>query len=73
METSHMIDLPKRCVGIRGANDALTFWSARMWNDAMTGLASRSLGAAEHQRLLSSIGLSLIKNGTHESVPMTTA
>jgi len=68
-----MIDLPRRCVGIRGANDALTFWSARMWNDAMTGLESRSLEAAEYRRLLSSVGLSVIKNGTHESVPMITA
>jgi SAM-dependent methyltransferase len=31
-----------------------------VWNDAMTGLESRSLGAAEYRRLLSSVGLSVI-------------
>lgn len=31
-----------------------------MWNDAMTGLESRSLGAAEYRRLLSSVGLSVV-------------
>jgi hypothetical protein len=31
-----------------------------VWNDAMTGLESRSLGAPEYRRLLSSVGLSVI-------------
>ncbi len=31
-----------------------------VWNDAMTGLESRSLGAVEYRRELSSVGLSLI-------------
>jgi SAM-dependent methyltransferase len=33
----------------------------RVWNDAMTGLESRSLGAVEYRRELSSVGLSLIR------------
>ncbi|HJQ26101.1 MAG TPA: class I SAM-dependent methyltransferase [Blastocatellia bacterium] len=32
-----------------------------VWNDAMTGLESRSLGAVEYRRALSSVGLSLIR------------
>jgi hypothetical protein len=28
-----------------------------VWNDAMTGLESRSLGAAEYRKLLSEVGL----------------
>jgi SAM-dependent methyltransferase len=32
---------------------------AAVWNDAMTGLESRSLGAVEYQRLLSAVGLRL--------------
>ncbi len=32
-----------------------------VWNDAMTGLESRSLGAVEYRRELSSVGLSLIR------------
>ncbi len=31
-----------------------------VWNDAMTGLESRSLGAAAYRTLLSSVGLSVI-------------
>jgi SAM-dependent methyltransferase len=31
-----------------------------VWNDAMTGLESRSLGAAEYQRELAAVGLSVI-------------
>lgn len=31
-----------------------------VWNDAMTGLESRSLGAAEYRRLLASVGLSVV-------------
>ena len=34
--------------------------AAVAWNDAMTGRASRSLGAAEYQRELSSVGLAVI-------------
>ncbi len=30
-----------------------------VWNDAMTGLESRSLGAAEYRRLLSAVGVSV--------------
>jgi len=30
-----------------------------IWNDAMTGLESRSLGAQEYRRLLSTVGLSV--------------
>lgn len=30
-----------------------------VWNDAMTGLESRSLGAAEYRRLLSAVGLTV--------------
>ncbi len=59
-----------------------------VWNDAMTGLESRSLGTEEYRRQLSSVGLSVIgeyedegqnhyfdafKKGTDESVPMTRA
>jgi len=33
---------------------------AMVWNDAMTGLQSRSLGATEYRELLSSVGLSVI-------------
>jgi 2-polyprenyl-3-methyl-5-hydroxy-6-metoxy-1,4-benzoquinol methylase len=32
-----------------------------VWNDAMTGLESRSLGAAEYRRQLSAAGLSVIR------------
>jgi SAM-dependent methyltransferase len=32
-----------------------------VWNDAMTGLESRSLGAAEYRRELSAVGLSLLR------------
>lgn len=32
-----------------------------VWNDAMTGLESRSLGAVEYRRELSTVGLSLIR------------
>ena len=32
-----------------------------VWNDAMTGLEARSLGAAEYRRELSSVGLSVIR------------
>jgi SAM-dependent methyltransferase len=32
-----------------------------VWNDAMTGLESRSLGAAEYRRELSGVGLSVIR------------
>ena len=31
-----------------------------VWNDAMTGLESRSLGAEEYRRQLSAVGLSVI-------------
>jgi len=31
-----------------------------VWNDAMTGLETRSLGAEEYRRLLSAVGLSII-------------
>jgi hypothetical protein len=31
-----------------------------VWNDAMTGLESRSLGAAEYRRVLASVGLSAL-------------
>ena len=59
-----------------------------VWNDAMTGLESRSLGAAEYRRQLSAVGLSVIseyedegqnhyfdafKTGPGESRPMTRA
>ena len=30
-----------------------------VWNDAMTGLESRSLGAAEYRRRMSAVGLSV--------------
>jgi hypothetical protein len=30
-----------------------------VWNDAMTGLESRSLGAEEYRRQLSAVGLSV--------------
>ena len=33
---------------------------ALVWNDAMTGLQSRSLGATEYRGLLSSVGMSVI-------------
>jgi 2-polyprenyl-3-methyl-5-hydroxy-6-metoxy-1,4-benzoquinol methylase len=33
---------------------------ALVWNDAMTGLESRSLGAAEYRKVLSTSGLSII-------------
>lgn len=33
-----------------------------VWNDAMTGLESRSLGAAEYRKLLSTSGLSIIRD-----------
>jgi hypothetical protein len=32
---------------------------ALVWNDAMTGLESRSLGGEEYRRLLSAVGLSV--------------
>ena len=32
-----------------------------MWNDAMTGLESRSLGGAEYRRLLSAVGLKVTR------------
>lgn len=32
-----------------------------VWNDAMTGLESRSLGAAEYRSVLASVGLSVIR------------
>lgn len=32
-----------------------------VWNDAMTGLESRSLGAAEYRRELSAVGLSVTR------------
>ena len=32
-----------------------------VWNDAMTGLESRSLGAAEYRKLLSEAGLSVTR------------
>jgi len=32
-----------------------------VWNDAMTGLESRSLGGVEYRRALSAVGLSLIR------------
>jgi SAM-dependent methyltransferase len=56
------------------------------WNDSMTGLESRSLGAAEYRRQLSSVHLSVLseyeddgqnhyfdafKEGTDESLPVT--
>jgi hypothetical protein len=34
--------------------------NALVWNDAMTGRQSRSLGAAEYRALLSAVGLSVI-------------
>jgi O-methyltransferase involved in polyketide biosynthesis len=37
---------------------------ATVWNDAMTGLESRSLGAEEYRRQLSAVGISL--NGEYE-------
>ena len=59
-----------------------------VWNDAMTGRESRSLGAAEYRALLASSGLSVgseyedegqnyyfdsLKNGAQESTPITRA
>jgi hypothetical protein len=32
-----------------------------VWNDAMTGLESRSLGAAEYRQLLSAVDLSVTR------------
>jgi len=32
-----------------------------VWNDALTGLESRSLGAVEYRRALASVGLSVIR------------
>ncbi|HXB25373.1 MAG TPA: hypothetical protein VNV25_11645 [Gemmatimonadaceae bacterium] len=32
-----------------------------VWNDAMTGLESRSLGAEEYQRQLSAVGLRVLR------------
>lgn len=37
-----------------------TPYRATVWNDAMTGLSSRSLGAEKYKELISSSGLSLI-------------
>jgi SAM-dependent methyltransferase len=37
-----------------------------VWNDAMTGLESRSLGAAEYRRLLASVGLSVVSEYADE-------
>ena len=55
--------LIQRIAGILAPGGRLLFTSEAglvVWNDAMTGLESRSLGAAEYRTLLSSVGLSVI-------------
>jgi 2-polyprenyl-3-methyl-5-hydroxy-6-metoxy-1,4-benzoquinol methylase len=80
--------LIQRIADILAPRGRLLFTSeaeAMAWNDAMTGLQSRSLGAAAYRRLLSSVGITVISeyedegenyyfdalNGTLESVPVT--
>ena len=55
--------LIKRIADILAPGGRLLFTSpdeTLVWNDAMTGLESRSLGAEEYRRELSSVGLSVI-------------
>ena len=54
--------LIERIAGILAPGGRLLFTSpaeAVVWNDAMTGLQSRSLGAEEYRRRLSAVGLSV--------------
>jgi len=51
-----------RVADILGPGGRLLFTSSvepLVWNDAMTGLESRSLGAAEYRRHMSAVGLSV--------------
>ena len=55
--------LIRRISGILAPSGRLLFTSPAepiVWNDAMTGLESRSLGGEEYRRLLLSVGLSVI-------------
>jgi SAM-dependent methyltransferase len=55
--------LIQRVAGILAPGGRLLFTSPTesiVWNDVMTGLESRSLGAEEYRRLLSHVGLSVI-------------
>jgi hypothetical protein len=55
----HLIE---RIAGILAPGGRLLFTSPAepiVWNDAMTGLESRSLGAAEYCRHMSAVGLSV--------------
>ena len=55
--------LIKKIAGILAPGGRLLFTSPDeplVWNDAMTGLESRSLGAEEYRRELSAVGLSVI-------------
>ena len=55
--------LIQRIAGILAPGGRLLFTSCAeplVWNDAMTGLESLSLGTEEYRRLLSTIGLSLV-------------
>ena len=81
----------QRVARILGPGGRLLFTSCAeplVWNDAMTGLESRSLGAVEYRRQLLAVGLRVIceyedegenhyfdavKDGTGESGPTTTA
>jgi SAM-dependent methyltransferase len=54
--------LIERIAGILAPGGRLLFTSPAepiVWNDAMTGLESRSLGAAEYRRHMSAVGLSV--------------
>ena len=54
--------LIERIVGILTPGGRLLFTSPAepsIWNDAMTGLESRSLGGEEYRRQLSAVGLSV--------------
>ncbi len=53
-----------RVAGILVPGGRLLFTSCAeplVWNDAMTGLESRSLGAVEYRRLLRAVGLSVTR------------
>ena len=55
--------IPRICAAL-SSGGRLLFTSppkAITWNDAMTGLESRSLGAAEYRRLLSAAGLAVLR------------
>jgi hypothetical protein len=56
--------LIQRIAGILAPGGRLLFTSPPeplVWNDAMTGLESRSLGAEEYRRRLSAVGLSVVR------------